>query len=57
MTIIYFTEKSCKCYGVTFKNNGNVKVHNFEDISNDENFLYCVKAMKTFLGKSQVCKF
>ena len=51
MTVIYITENNCECYGVTFKNNGCVKVQKFEDISNDENTIYCVK----FLGKSQVC--
>ena len=55
MTIIYITEKNCDCYGVTFKNNGCVKVQKFEDISNDEKTIYCVKPMEIFLGKSQVC--
>ena len=55
MTIIYITENNCECYGVTFKNNGFVKVQKFEDISNDENTIYCVKPMEIFLGKNQVC--
>ena len=55
MTIIYITENNCECYGVTFKNNGCVKVQKFEDISNDENTIYCVKPMEKILGKSQVC--
>ena len=55
MTIIYFTENNCRCFGVTFQNNGYVKVKKFEDISNDENTIYCVKPMRAFLGKSQVC--
>ena len=54
MTVIYVTKKNCECYGVTFKNNGYVKVQKFEDISNDENTIYCVKLMKVFLGESQV---
>ena len=42
-------------YGVTFQNNGYVKVQKFEDISNNENNIYCVKPMEIFSGKSQVC--
>ena len=53
--MIYIAENNCECYGVTFQNNGCVKVQNFEDISNDENTVYCVKPMEIFLGKSQVC--
>ena len=55
MTIIYVTENNCRCYGVTFQNNGYVRVQKFEDISNDENTIYCVKPMKIFLDRSQVC--
>ena len=56
MTIIYITENNTKRYGVTFHNNGYVKVRKFEDISNDENTLYSVKPMSIFLAKSRVCK-
>ena len=55
MTIIYITENNTKRYGVTFQNNGCVKIQKFEDISNDENTIYSVKPMRIFLGKSQVC--
>ena len=55
MTIIYITQNNTKRYGVTFQNNGCVKVQKFEDISNDENTIYSVKPMRIFLGKSQVC--
>ena len=55
MTVIYITENTCECYGATFKNNGCVKVQKFEDISNDENTIYCVKPMEILLGKSQIC--
>ena len=55
MTIKYNTESNTKCYGVTFQNKGYVKVQKFKDISNDENTIYCVKLMRIFLGKSQVC--
>ena len=54
MTITYITENNTKRYGVTFQNNGCVKVHKFEDISNDENTIYSVKPMRIILGKSQV---
>ena len=52
MTIIYGTEKNCKCYGVIFQNNGWIRVQKLEDISDDKNTIYCVE---TFLGKSQLC--
>ena len=55
MTIIYITEYNCKCYAVTFENKGWVKVQNFEDESLDENIIYTVNPMETFLGKSQSC--
>ena len=55
MTIIYITENNCKCFGVTFENNGHVKVQKFEDISKDKNSIYEVNPIETFIGKSQVC--
>ena len=55
MTVIYITEDNCKCYAVTFENNGFVKVQKFEDASLDENIIYTVNPMKTFLGKSKRC--
>ena len=55
MTINSITGKNCRCYEVTYKINGCVKVQKFEFISNDETTIYCVKPMRTFLGKSQVC--
>ena len=53
MTIIYVTANNCEHYGVTSKNNGYVKVQKFEDISIDENTIYCVKPMRIFLGKAK----
>ena len=62
MTIIYVTEdyichriyvQNTNCYGVTFENNGWIKVQNFEDISDDKNTIYCVKSLEIFLGKSE----
>ena len=55
MTIIYVTENNCKCYGVTFQNNGYVRVQKFGDVSSNENFIFCLKPLQTFLGKSKVC--
>ena len=55
MTIIYITEYNCKCYAVTFENKGWVKVQKFEDESLDENIIYTVNPMETFLGKSKSC--
>ena len=55
MTVIYITENNCECYAVTLENKGWVKVRKFEDESLDENIIYTVNPMKTFLGKSQRC--
>ena len=55
MTVIYLTEYNTKCYAVTFKNNGCIEVQKIEDISKDENILYEVNPLETFLGKSQTC--
>ena len=52
---IYITENNCKCYAVTFENKGWVKVQKFEDEYLDENIIYTVNPMETFLGKSQRC--
>ena len=37
MTINYLTEHNTECYGVTFGNNGYIKVQKFEDTSAVEN--------------------
>ena len=55
MTIIYVTEYNTKCYGVTFQNNGWIKVHKFEDISDDKKTIYCVEPLEILLGKSESC--
>ena len=55
MTVIFITENNCKCYAITFQNNGWVKVQKFEDESLDENIIYTVNPMESFLGKSQSC--
>ena len=55
MTVIYITENNCECYAVSFENKGWVKVQKFDDESLDENIIYTVNPMETFLGKSQSC--
>ena len=55
MTVIYITENNCKCYAATFENKGWVKVQIFKDGSLDENIIYTVNPMESFLGKSQSC--
>ena len=37
------------------QNIGCIKVQKIEKISNDENNICCVKPLKTFLGKSEIC--
>ena len=55
MTIIYITENICECYAVTLQNNNCVSVQNFKDGTLDENIIYTVNPIETFLGKSQSC--
>ena len=55
MTVIYITGNNCECYAVTSENKGWVKVQKFDDESLDENIIYTVNPMETFLGKSQSC--
>ena len=55
MTIIYVVENNCNQLAVTFKNNGVVKIQNLEDISKDENIIYQVIPIDSFIGKSQLC--
>ena len=56
MTVIYTTENNCKCYAVTFQNNGFVQVEQFEDVSeSDKNIIYSINPMESFLSKSHFC--
>ena len=55
MTIIYITENNCKCYAVTLQNKNCVSVQNFKDGTLDENIIYTINPIETFLGKSQSC--
>ena len=55
MTVINLREFNCKCYGLTFENNGCVKVQNSKDKSNYETNILRVKPLTAFLGKSEFC--
>ena len=55
MTIIYVTENNCQRYGVTFRNNGWVRVQKFGDVSEEKNIIYEANPIETFIGKSQLC--
>ena len=55
MTIIYIVENNCERLAVTFKNKGWFRVHKLEDVSDDENIIYEVNPMETFIGKSEDC--
>ena len=55
MTIIFVAENNCQCLAVTFRNTGMVRVQKLEDVSDDENIIYEVDPMETFIGKSQLC--
>ena len=55
MTIVYLTGYNTECYGLTFENNGCIKVQKFEKISNDKNNICYVKPLEVLLGKNQVC--
>ena len=55
MTFVYLTECITRCFGVSFQNNGWIKVQKYEDISATENNIYCVKPLETFLGRSKIC--
>ena len=56
MTIIYVTENNCQNYGVTFRNNGLVRVQNLEGVSSDENLIYEINPIEIFVGKSELCE-
>ena len=56
MTIINLAEYNTKCYGVTFKNNGCIKVQKFEDLSNGENIIYNVNPWKPFWVKANLAQ-
>ena len=43
MLVICLTEYNTRCYGVTAQNNESARVQKFENISDDENIILCVK--------------
>ena len=55
MTIIYLTEYNTSCYGVSFQKIGYNTVQKFEEISDDENNILCVKPLEIFSSKNEVC--
>ena len=55
MTIIYLAEHNCECLAVTFKNNEMIRVQKLEDVSDDENIIYEVIPMETFIGEILCC--
>ena len=55
MTIVYVTENNCQCYGVTLQNKRWIRVQKLQDVSEDENIIYKVNPMETFLGNSHLC--
>ena len=55
MTVIYITENNSECYAATLENKGWIKVQKFKAGSLDENIIYTVNPMETFLGKRESC--
>ena len=56
MTIIYVCENNCERLAVTIRNKGWVRVQRLEDVAIDDNIIYEVNPMETFIGKSEDCK-
>ena len=56
MTIIYVCESNCNCLAVTSRNEGWIRIQGLEDVSGDDNIIYEVNPMETFIGKSENCK-
>ena len=56
MTIIYVCESNCNCLAVTSRNKGWIRIQRLEDVSGDDNIIYEVNPMETFVGKSENCK-
>ena len=55
MTVIYLTESNTRCYGVTFQNNGCIKLQKFKDKSIHE-ILYSVqKPLEFFSSEGEEC--
>ena len=56
MAVKFLPEYNSKSYGVTFENNGCVKVQKIKDVSNCETKVIRVKPLKRILGKSDICR-
>ena len=56
MTIIYVCESNCNCLAVTSRNERWIRIQRLEDVSGDDNIIYEVNPMETFIGKSENCK-
>ena len=55
MTILFLTEHNTEFCGVTFQNHKCIKLQNFEDISDDDNNIFCVKPSEVFIDKNEKC--
>ena len=49
---MFLTEYNTRSCAVIFQNNGSVIVKNFEDNSNHEIKIFCVKHLEIFVGQS-----
>ena len=56
MTVIFLTEYICRRYAVTSENDGCVRKQKFEDFPEYEKNGLCVEPIRTFLGKSEICR-
>ena len=56
MTIIYVAENNSERLAITARNKRWIRVQKLEDISEDENVIYEVNPLETFIGKSKDCK-
>ena len=55
MSDICLTEYNTRCYIVSFRNNGRIKVQKTGNMTNDENNIFCVIPLRTYLSESEVC--
>ena len=55
MTIIYVAENNCESLAVTVRNKGWIRIQRLKDVSDNENIIYEVNPMETFIGKSLLC--
>ena len=55
MTVLFFADYNIECSGVTFENNGCIKVQKFDNISGREYNIKYLIPLKTILCKREVC--